>query len=133
MKWPYLKAMAVGATIGIIPAWLVSFLAEAFPGLKPEELQIVSEFMANGIGPVQILFFLLIVLWKLFEWKLPPFHTWIAVSVLFALVHLEPLHILGLLPFSFFVGWLRYRTNKLGPSIVAHMTNNAVACLLMAV
>ena len=145
MTRPYLKALAGGATIGIIPAWLVSFLAETFPSLKPEELQIVSEFMANGIGPVQILFFLLIVffippleevlfrglLWKLFEWKLPPFHTWIAVSILFALVHLEPLHILGLLPFSFFVGWLRYRTNKLGPSIIAHMTNNAVACLLM--
>ena len=145
MNRPYLKALAGGTTIGIIPAWIVSFLAETFPSLKPEDLQIVSEFMANGIGPIQILFFILIVffvpameeflfrglLWKLFEWKLSPFYTWITISILFASVHMEPLHVFGLLPLSFFVGWLRYRTDKLGPSIVAHMANNAVACLLM--
>jgi len=146
MTRPYLKALAGGLTIGLFPAWFVSFVAEIFPSLKPEELQIVSDFMSNGIGLIQILFFLLIVisiplieelifrglLWKLFEWKLTPFHTWITISILFALIHLEPLHILGLLPFSFFVGWLRYKTNQLGPSIIAHMANNAVACLLMA-
>jgi len=146
MTRPYLKALVGGLTIGLFPAWFVSFVVEVFPSLKPEELQIVSDFMSNGIGLIQILFFLLIVisiplieelifrglLWKLFEWKLTPFHTWITISILFALIHLEPLHILGLLPFSFFVGWLRYKTNQLGPSIIAHMANNAVACLLMA-
>jgi len=146
MTRPYLKALVGGLTIGLFPAWFVSFVVEMFPSLKPEELQIVSDFMSNGIGLIQVLFFLLIVisiplieelvfrglLWKLFEWKLTPFHTWITISILFALIHLEPLHILGLLPFSFFVGWLRYNTNQLGPSIIAHMANNAVACLLMA-
>ena len=101
--------------------------------------------MAAGIGPIQILFFILVVffvpaleefvfrgfLWKLFEWKLSPHYTWVAISILFAAIHMEPLHVLGLIPFSFFVGWLRLRTNKLGPSIVAHMANNAVGCLLM--
>ena len=142
---PYLKALLGGLTIGIIPAWAISFLAEAFPSLKPEELEILSEFMASGIGPIQILFFILVVffvpaleefvfrgfLWKLFEWKLSPHYTWVAISILFAAIHMEPLHVLGLIPFSFFVGWLRLRTNKLGPSIVAHMANNAVGCLLM--
>ena len=145
MTRPYLKALVGGLTIGLFPAWFVSFIVEMFPNLKPEELQIVSDFMSNGIGLIQVLFFLLIVisiplieelvfrgfLWKLFEWKLTPYQTWITISILFASIHLEPLHILGLLPFSFFVGWLRYKTNQLGPSIIAHMANNAVACLLM--
>lgn len=145
LKRPYLKALLGGLTIGIVPAWAVSFLAKAFPSLKPEELEIVSEFMANGIGPIQIIFFMLIVfvvpameelffrgwLWKLCEWKISPYYTWITISILFASIHMEPLHVLGLLPFSFFVGWLRYRTGGIGPSTVAHMANNGVGCLLM--
>ena len=66
LKRPYLKALLGGLTIGIVPAWAVSFLAKAFPSLKPEELEIVSEFMANGIGPIQIIFFMLFRLWKNF-------------------------------------------------------------------
>ena len=57
-------------------------------------------------------------LWKLIGWKLSPYWTWTIVSIIFAVVHMEPVHVLGLLPFSFFVGWLRLKTGKLGPSIV---------------
>ena len=145
MNRPYLKALLGGATIGIAPAWFISLLAEVFPSLKPEELEIVSEFMSNGVGPIQILFFILIVFfipvmeeilfrglfWKLLEKKMTSYQTWIIISIFFAMIHMEPLHILGLIPFSFFVGWLRYRTKILGPSVVAHMANNAVGCLLM--
>ena len=70
-------------------------------------------------------------LWKLSEWKLSPYWTWILTSLLFAAVHMEPLHVIGLLPFSFFAGWLRLKTNEIGPSTVAHMANNTTGCLLM--
>ena len=144
-KHPYLTALLGGLTISLFPAWFVSRAAEIFPSVKPEELEIVSNFFSGGIGPLQITFFMLIVfiippieelifrgwVWKLFEWKLSPYWTWIFVSLLFAAVHAEPLHILGLIPFSFFLGWLRMKTGNINASVLAHMANNTVGCLLM--
>lgn len=145
MKHPYLTALFGGACISLLPAWIVTLLVDLSPNLKPEELSDVSDFLSGPIGLVQILFFAIIIfvvppleelvfrgwLWKLFEWKLSPYWTWILISLIFAAVHLEPAHILGLLPFSFFAGWLRYKTGDIGPSTVAHITNNASACMLM--
>ena len=141
----YKTALAGGLTIGLIPAWLVNFIVSVFPSLKPEELEVVAEFMSGGTGALQLLFFTIIVfiipaieelvfrgwLWKFINRRLSSYWTWVVVSLLFAAVHMEPVHIAGLLPFSFFVGWLRRETGKLGPSVVAHMANNAVACMLM--
>jgi membrane protease YdiL (CAAX protease family) len=147
MKANYKTALLGGLTIGLVPAWLVNVLVNYVPALRPEELEIVSEFMSGEVGIIQILFFMIIVfiippleelvfrgwLWKLVGWKMTPYWTWIIISLVFAAIHMEPVHILGLLPFSFFVGWLRHKTGELGPSITAHMANNAVACLLMVV
>tara|TARA_R100001509_G_scaffold136871_2_gene90740 strand:- start:641 stop:1087 length:447 start_codon:yes stop_codon:yes gene_type:complete len=143
----YKTALVGGLTIGLVPAWIVSFIVSVFPLLKAEELETIADFMSGGVGIVQLLFFMIIVfiippieelvfrgwLWKFINWKLSSYWTWIIVSLLFAAVHMEPVHIMGLLPLSFFVGWLKRETNKLGPSVVAHMANNAVACMLMVV
>ena len=140
-----MAAFVGGATISLLPTWLVAQIVAMFPALAPQELEIVSEFFWSGIGIPQIIFFSIIVflippieevifrggLWKLLEWKLSPYWTWILISVFFAATHMEPLHILGLLPLSFFLGWLRLKTNELGPSIVAHIMNNLVACVFM--
>jgi len=142
---PYLVALLGGATVSLIPTWLVALTAAAFPALAPQELEIVSEFFGKGFGPPQMLVFFIImtilpaveelffrgILWR---WGLKVFsakYTLVATSLLFALAHWEPLHVLGLLPLSFFLGWLKMKTGKLGPSIVAHMANNTVACLFM--
>tara|TARA_R100000655_G_scaffold54032_1_gene92027 strand:+ start:727 stop:1176 length:450 start_codon:yes stop_codon:yes gene_type:complete len=143
----YKTALLVGSLIGVVPAWLVAQLAELVPALQPEELSAVSEFMSEGLGLEQMIFLLLVVtmvpileelvfrkwLWFLVEWKMSSYWTWIITSLLFAAVHMEPLHVMGLLPFSFFAGWLKHRTGKTRYSIVAHMANNAMACLLMVV
>ena len=123
----------------------MALTAAAFPALAPQELEIVSEFFGKGFGPPQMLVFFIVmtilpaveelffrgILWR---WGLKVFsakYTLVATSLLFALAHWEPLHVLGLLPLSFFLGWLKMKTGKLGPSIVAHMANNTVACLFM--
>ena len=145
IKYPYLTALLGGMTISLFPAWFVTIASRLFPSLAPEELEVVSRFFAGGIGTLQIIFFLLIVfmipiieegifrgfLWDFLKLKLSSKWTWILVSLIFAVAHWELLHILGLLPFSFFVGWLKKETDKLLPSIVAHMANNAVGCALM--
>jgi len=142
---PYLTALLGGATISLFPTWFVSQIAVRFPSTAPEELKIVSEFFGHGISAPQLLVFLIIViflpvieewlfrgvLWRLASKVMAPSFVLVTVSLLFAIAHWEPLHVLGLLPFSFFLGWLRLKTGELGPSTVAHMTNNLVACLLM--
>ena len=147
LKANYKTALLGGLAIGLVPAWLVSILVSMFPALKPEELEAVADFMSGDFGIIQLIFFVMVVfiippleelvfrswLWKLLRWKLSSYWTWVIVSLLFAAIHMEPVHVLGLLPFSFFVGWLRRETDKLGPSILAHMANNAVACALMVV
>lgn len=147
MKQVYGVALLGGATVSLIPTWAVSVLAQKFPSIAPKELEVVSEFFGNGIGLTQMVVFAIIVfllpqieewlfrgvLWNILENKVgvPDRFTWFTTSIIFAVVHLEPLHILGLLPLSFFLGWLRLKDGSIGPSMVAHMTNNAVACLLM--
>ena len=141
----YKTALLGGLTVGLAPAWIISFIVSVFPSLEPQELGAVAEFMSNGMGATQVLFLMITVLlvppleelifrgwlWKLVGWKLSPYWTWVAISIIFAVVHMEPIHVLGLLPFSFFTGWLRLETGKLGPSVVAHIANNAAACMLM--
>lgn len=48
-------------------------------------------------------------------------------SLAFAAAHYEPAHILLVAPLGLWFGWLRWRTNSLVPSIVAHVINNGVA------
>jgi len=145
VKHPYLTALLGGATISLFPTWFVAQIASRFPTTAPEELKIVSEFFGDGIGPPQLLVFLIIVFflpiieewlfrgifWRWAKKVMSPTSTFVVISLLFAFVHWEPLHVLGLLPLSFFLGWLRLKTGSLGPSIIAHMINNLVACLLM--
>ena len=145
MKRPYLTAFLGGATISLIPTWFVAQISARFPTTAPEELKIVSEFFGDGIGAPQLLVFLIIVgflpileewlfrgvLWRWVNKVMSPSYTWIVVSLVFAAAHWAPLHVLGLLPLSLFLGWLRLKTGELGPSIIAHMTNNTAACLLM--
>ena len=142
----YKIALFGGLVIGILPAWFITLLVELIPSLEPDKLGEVAEFLSGGIGLLQILFFIILVfilpvleeaifrgaIWNfLLKCKISSYHTWLIISVIFAAIHVEPLHVLGLMPFSFFAGWLRYRTGILGPSIVAHMANNAVACILV--
>tara|TARA_R110002124_G_scaffold207407_1_gene373902 strand:- start:3099 stop:3575 length:477 start_codon:yes stop_codon:yes gene_type:complete len=143
---PYLAAIIGGVLVSFLPTLFVNLVSSYFPSTSPEELQTVSNFFSSGFGLLQFIFFAIIVfivpvveefifrgaLWKLFVWiNRSPKWTWIAISILFAAIHMEPLHVIGLLPFSFFVGWLRLKTNSLGPSIIAHMSHNAAGCLIM--
>tara|TARA_R110002124_G_scaffold171326_4_gene339014 strand:+ start:765 stop:1061 length:297 start_codon:yes stop_codon:yes gene_type:complete len=90
---PYKAATLGGALISLFPAWFVTQMVRAFPSLQPEELEIVSEFFSTGIGPLQLILFAIVVfvvppaeelvfrrwIWKLFNWKLTPYWTWIVV------------------------------------------------------
>lgn len=50
-------------------------------------------------------------------------------ALVFALAHFEALQFLGLLGFGVVLGLLAWRTGRLGPSMVAHMTFNTVTII----
>jgi uncharacterized protein len=58
--------------------------------------------------------------------------AWIVSSLAFAAAHVEPAHIILVLPLAFWFGWLRRRTDSLLPSLVAHMVNNGFAVAVAA-
>jgi uncharacterized protein len=53
--------------------------------------------------------------------------AWLVSSILFAVAHVEPAHVILVLPLGLWFGWLRRRTDSLWPSLVAHVANNGVA------
>ena len=56
----------------------------------------------------------------------------LVTSVLFGLVHFEALQLLGLVGFGVVVGTLAWRTGRLGPGIVAHLSFNAATFVSLA-
>ncbi len=50
--------------------------------------------------------------------------AWLVSSLVFAVAHAEPAHVLLVLPLGLLFGWLRRRTDSLVPSLVAHVVNN---------
>lgn len=58
--------------------------------------------------------------------------AWFVSSVLFAAAHIEPAHIILVLPLGLWFGWLRQRTDSLWPSLVAHSVNNGLAVVAAA-
>jgi membrane protease YdiL (CAAX protease family) len=52
----------------------------------------------------------------------------IAVSaVAFALIHLDPHHVVGVLPLGIWLAWVASRADSTWPTIVAHVANNTLA------
>jgi membrane protease YdiL (CAAX protease family) len=47
-------------------------------------------------------------------------------ALLFAAFHGDPLHAIAVLPMGLFLGWLRWRTGSIWPSMIAHGLNNAI-------
>jgi len=52
------------------------------------------------------------------------------VSVIFAACHLDPTLVIGLLPISAYLGWLRMTTGGVKQSIAAHIAHNATGVLI---
>jgi membrane protease YdiL (CAAX protease family) len=52
----------------------------------------------------------------------------IVSGVAFALFHVDPVHIVGVLPLGLFMAWVAYRTSTL-VTLVAHVVNNSVAVI----
>lgn len=73
--------------------------------------------------------------WRAIANRFGPVAALLVTSAIFAVVHLEPVRLLGLLLGGLVLGGLRLLFGRLGPGIVAHMTINTISAvsLLLAV
>ena len=145
MKHLYKKAIMSGALISIVPAIIVSLLSSWFPATESENLALIRDiFSAQSYGFLQyfLIFNIIVVspiieevifrgvLWSFLKRYVNEKSVFIVTSLIFAAVHIDFLHVVGLLPASFLFGWFRYKTGDLKASLLCHMSNNLVACLL---
>jgi hypothetical protein len=87
----------------------------------------VSLLLLAALAPVveELVFRGLLYGWVAGRWG--SLAAWIVSSLAFAAAHIEPAHVIMVLPLGILFGWLRRRTDSLLPSMFAHVVNNAFA------
>ena len=148
MKYLCTKALLGGALISVVPAFIVTLLSNILPATQSQNLEVVNDiFSVETYGILQyfMLFSIIVlspiieevifrgVLWNFMKKFLKEKTVYIVISVLFAVIHMDLLHILGLLPVSFLLGWFKYKTGNIKASLICHISNNLVACIIMMV
>jgi uncharacterized protein len=140
---PYKLAIIGGIVIPLVVSALMAEVQSWFPSLDSEGLEAVNTLLsAPPLILVIVLFILVIVspileevffrkfLWWFSSLMFSQTTTLIVISILFAAIHGSLFHAIGLLPISFFFGWLRIKTGSIKHCTVAHIANNAAASSL---
>lgn len=131
-------------TIGMLPGWLASRLMEV-ESLQAfnEGMKLISVALADTSDPGwAVLAFAVVLtapvceelifrgfLWRAAGWALPQAGVWLVTSALFAAYHMNPIHVVAVLPIGLFLGWLRWQSGSIWPCIAGHFANNALALL----
>lgn len=147
-QWPvYLVSIATLLAIGMLTSVAVAELARWLPGLEPDALADLvrrSRFTDTGSfvlfgaiislipGVTEELLLRGYVMTGLRS-RMGPTQAVLGAGGLFALMHIEPIHMLLVLPPGVFLGYLVMRTGSLYPAIVAHAANNLWATVESAV
>ena len=135
----YLTPMLGAAGINLVTSFVISQMFEAPPATK--EIQGFFD-VPFGFEQYLTLFILVVmlpaieewlfrsVLWRFLNKFMSINKTLIAVSLLFAICHVQLPVVIGLLPLSFFLGYLRKTQGGIEGSVVAHITHNLVGVLV---
>jgi membrane protease YdiL (CAAX protease family) len=102
-------------------------IKEAMDVVREPGMLVLSLAVIAGLAPLveELVFRGLLYGWVAGRWGTVA--AWIVSSLAFAAAHIEPAHIILVLPLALWFGWLRRRTDSLLPSLVAHMVNNGFA------
>jgi len=144
----WLVCAALGAlTVGMLPSWVLSTVVQTDFAERwglGENLLMFGEAVTRTDDPGWILLALAVVvgapiveelvfrgfLWEVAERAVSIPVVWITSSALFALYHLDPLHVLTVFPIGLYLGYLRWMSGSIWPGIVAHGVNNGLALVL---
>ena len=140
---PYRLAILGGIVIALVASAAMAEARSWFPSLDSEGLEAVNTLLSAPPLILMIVLFVLVIVSPILEelvfrklfWWISSFMfsqvtTLFIISILFAAVHGSLFHAIGLLPISFFFGWLRMKTGSIKHCTVAHIANNAAASSL---
>lgn len=141
--WAWVAAAMASPLIGMISGGIISQITSDSPALQGFAETILHHSRSGFLLPVMVaiavfpgiceeVFFRGFLLRHLS--RIAP--TTVAVllsSLLFAGFHLDPVHILGVVPLGLWLGFITIRSQSLFPAILAHATNNFVSVLAMAI
>ncbi len=138
------SALLVGALTPLPFGWAAGLALELLGlGDKSSSLKLISDTLrASSTGSFVVLTVVVALLGpfaeelmfrgymqtRLLE-RLP---AWAAVgvsSLLFALMHLDPVHVLGVFPIGVALGVVAWRSRSLWPAVLAHALNNGIAAI----
>ena len=139
-----LLGTGLGLTMGWFPSWLVTKLDEHLQNISLGQLEALEEIFSSGAPSQRIWLFVAVViaapvceelifrgfLWRCLQSTLGPLWTLFVTSLLFAAYHVDPLHIIGVLPIGVVLGILRLGSKSIAPGILAHLLNNLVGAAL---
>ena len=139
---PYKLAIIGGVIISIVASVVMANVQSWFPSFDSEGLNAVDQLLAGPPIIVALLLFIVVmvspileeVFFRKFLWWISSFlfsqtTTLIVISLLFVAAHGSIFHAIGLLPISFFLGWLRMKTGSIKHCTAAHIANNATASI----
>ena len=141
-RWGGLLAAALGgATVGLFPSWVAENLMKVLPQLNNGMLSQLNAMLAAGPLPGRLLLLGAVVvgapvveelmfrgfLWTAMRAIGGDLVAWLGTSALFAMYHVDPVHVLAVSITGLYLGWLRRATGSIVPGMVAHFVNNALA------
>ena len=133
-----LGALTIGLAGSRIAYWLQTF---DFPSL--DGLDTIAGLLTSEDPLTRFVFMICVVvaapiveevifrgyLWRILEGFLPPVGVLLGTTLAFSAIHLDPIHVVALLPTALFLGLLRAYSDSLFPCILAHFVNNSLAML----
>ena len=140
---PLIHAALGGATLGILPGIMATWLLGYFPWMSFGGLDGVPGVVVGDWGMVVLIVFAAPMIeelifrgwfWESLQGKYSTIATTLITSFLFAGYHIEPIHVLCVLPMGLWLGWVRSNSKTIYPGVLAHIANNgfAVATMLWA-
>ncbi len=144
--WVYplaiIGGLTVGASSGNAGEWLQRIIPE---GLQLGGMDMISEGLRDGPIVSRLLMMLAVsvaaplfeelvfrgTLWGLLERALPAPVVLIITSVIFAVYHVDPIHVILVFPVGLLIGWVRMTSGSIYPAILLHFVNNTLAIVLV--
>jgi len=137
--WAWLAAALATPLIGLVSGLVISFFIEESDALR----QMSEIFRHQGETGFTTQLILMVALTPALCEELlfrgyvqsrltrafPPVMGILFSSLAFAAFHMDPVHVIAVVPLGLFLGWLTWQSGSLFPAMLAHFGNNLVSVL----
>ena len=134
---------AGGLTVWTFPSFVATWLVDTF-GFESVSLEATTRLLLEGplldrlamgfavVGTAPLFEELIFrgYLWEVAERATGRWGAFAVTTLLFAAYHIDPVHMVSLLPTAVFLGALRMASGSLWPGVLAHLANNGIAVVI---